>query len=266
MPSRFARIKALGEEAHRKREEVQRLRESDRLRRRGKRPLDVEPIARVALAIADVQGVDEVSMRRIAGVLGVGTMSLYHYVKTKEELLAAMDELIMGEILVPERELQGGWRQGMTAIARSTREAYRRHPWALTVQGKGQAGINSVKHVEQSLSALTSTGLDFRARMGICIIVDDYVFGHALRSAERFDNARHANAPEQAAASLGHFSESFGELLKSGQFPTLAASIGDADPIAFLQSTMEAFEPDGWFETGLEVLLDGLARKHGLSD
>src|SRR5689334_23340997 len=71
-------------------------RDRERARRSGKRPLDTEAIAAAAVAIADAQGVDEVSMRKVAAVLGAGTMSLYHYVRTKEDLLAAMDDLIMG--------------------------------------------------------------------------------------------------------------------------------------------------------------------------
>src|SRR4030095_7141009 len=72
-----------------------------------------ERIAAVALQIADAEGVDAVTMRRVAAELGAGTMTLYHYVRNKRELTALMDDAIMGELLVPEDELAEGWREGL---------------------------------------------------------------------------------------------------------------------------------------------------------
>src|SRR5215471_15921337 len=89
----------LREKIARHRERVERHRE--RHHRRYSDGLSTEQIAAAAVAIADAQGLDELSMRKIAAVLGAGTMSLYHHVRTKEDLLAIMDDLIMGEILVP---------------------------------------------------------------------------------------------------------------------------------------------------------------------
>ena len=70
-----------------------------------------EQIAEAALAVADKDGFDAVSMRRVASELGAGTMTLYHYVQTKDELVALMDNAIMGELLVPDDELSTDWRE-----------------------------------------------------------------------------------------------------------------------------------------------------------
>src|ERR1043165_2465523 len=69
-----------------------------------------EQIATCALAIADAEGFDAVSMRRIAEELGVGTMTLYYYVRTKDDLLALIDDALMAEVVARTVPLPGGWR------------------------------------------------------------------------------------------------------------------------------------------------------------
>src|ERR1700726_4145195 len=88
-----------------------------------------EKIAAVALAIADAEGFPAVSMRRVAQELDVGTMSLYYYVKTKDDLVAVMDDALMGEALLPS--LPKGWQRAMMEIAKRTHAVFIRHPWAL---------------------------------------------------------------------------------------------------------------------------------------
>src|SRR4029450_12613266 len=72
-----------------------------------------DEIAQTAIAIADAEGFEAVSMRRIAGELGPGTITLYHYVGGKDELVALVSDAIMAEIIVPEDELPEGWREGL---------------------------------------------------------------------------------------------------------------------------------------------------------
>src|SRR6266545_5053429 len=71
--------------------------------------LSREQIGATALKIADADGFDQLSMRRIARELGAGTMSLYHYVRSKDELLAVMWDTVGGELIVPEDQLSGDW-------------------------------------------------------------------------------------------------------------------------------------------------------------
>lgn len=245
------------EEARRAHDEAHRKRDAERARKQGKRPLDAEAIAAAGVAIADAQGIEEVSMRKIAAVLGSGTMSLYHYVRTKEELLAAMDDIVMGEILVAPRELKGGWRHAIRAIALQTREAHRRHPWALTLQtGPGRPGLNSLRHVEQSLAALADTGLDFERRMALILTVDNYVFGHSLRSLGMEENEDVPNMDEIAAFMSAE--------VTADAFPELTAAMGDGGAGRLMERMMSAFDPDEWFDIGLEAILDGLERHLGI--
>lgn len=140
-----------------------------------------ERIAAAAIAIADAEGFAAVSMRRIAEDLGVGTMSLYHYVKTKADLIGAMDDAFMAEVLVPS--LPEGWRAALVAIATRTRDALMRHPWALYSMLSVAPGVNAMRHFEQCLEALAETALTSKEKLTLLATVDDFVFGYALREA-----------------------------------------------------------------------------------
>lgn len=256
----FARMRARRKAALRRRLEQHRARDEEGARRRGKRPLTAEAIATAAVAIADAQGLEEVSMRKVAAVLGAGTMSLYHYVRTKEDLMAAMDDVIMGEILVEPHELTLGWRAGLTAISRHTRDTYRRHPWALTLRNGGRAGLNGLRHMEQSLAVLADTGLSFEDKMSILIVVDDFVFGHSLRGADtQFGEPA---PPDELLQEIGDY---MSRHLASGQFPEFARAVGDQTPVEFMRHLMASFEPGRWFETGLAALLDGIEKRYAIT-
>jgi AcrR family transcriptional regulator len=121
-----------------------------------------EKIVASAMALVDQEGIAALSMRRIAQDLGVGTMTLYHYVRTKDELLDLIDDAMMGELLLSDDELPpDDWRKGLTAIAMRSREVHRRHPWIIrTLDGLGnRIGPNGLRHFEQSLAAVAGTGL-----------------------------------------------------------------------------------------------------------
>ena len=216
-----------------------------------------EQIASVALAIADAEGFEAVSMRRVAADLGAGTMSLYHYIRGKDDLIALMDDALMGESLIPDEELPDDWREALAAIARRTRDVFLRHPWALhSLQGEaaGQGapiGPNGMRHFEQSLAAVERAPLDTGRKLDLLAIVDDYVFGHVLRAGE-LGLRREADQDEVAAA------VEFGmQQLRSGRYPHLEAL--SRDPAA--ASITEEGRAEERFERGLQVLLSGAAER-----
>jgi AcrR family transcriptional regulator len=120
-------------------------------------------------------------MRRIAQEMGVGTMSLYYYVKTKADLIAVMDDALMGEVLAPS--LPRSWREALTMIATRTRDVFLRHPWALSSMLSAPPGVNAMHHMEQCLQALAGTTMTIREKLALLAIIDDFVFGYALREA-----------------------------------------------------------------------------------
>src|SRR5271166_3675495 len=143
--------------------------------------LSRQKIAAVALALADKEGFEAVSMRRVAQELGVGTMSLYYYVRTKDDLIAAMDDALMGEALLPS--LPNDWRHAMMEIAERTHSMFLRHPWALVSMQSASPGLNAMRHMEQCLEALAKTSMTSEQKITLLATVDDFVFGHALRAA-----------------------------------------------------------------------------------
>src|SRR6478735_6539222 len=143
--------------------------------------LSLDEIARAAVDIADTEGFDALSMRRLAIALDAGTMTLYHYVRTKDELLALVSDAIMAELLLDEHELSGGWRTAMTNIARHSLATFRRHPWVFDVRDDPPIGPNGVRHFDQSWRALASLEIPLQDKIDIISVVDEYVFGYGMQ-------------------------------------------------------------------------------------
>src|SRR5579875_2721285 len=177
---------------------------------RRKSRLTRERIASIALAIADKEGFEAVSMRRVAQELNVGTMSLYYYVKTKDDLVAVMDDALMAEPLLPS--LPKGRKRAILEIAKRTHALLIRHPWALTAMLSAPPGLNSMRHMEQCLEALAETSMTGAEKLMMLAMVDDFVFGHALREA-----ADHSAVVDEFAAAQ----------LQTGAFPRLVEVFGD---------------------------------------
>lgn len=224
-----------------------------------------QQIAVVALGVADREGFGALSMRRVAMELGAATMSLYHYVRTKDDLVALMDDALMAEALVPASELPADWRGALTAIARRTRAALVRHPWALTALQEAQFGPNAMRHFEQSLAAVAGTRLDSAARLDLLAIVDCYVFGNALQTGESLQRAAAARANPAAVSAVIEFGLA---QLRTGQFPHTEALLGGADPRTHPDQVpgppMDQQGRDDQFERGLQAVLDGAAARLGI--
>src|ERR1700723_3556063 len=148
---------------------------------RRKKRLSREKIAAVALDIADKEGFEAVSMRRVAQELTVGTMSLYYYVRTKDDLVSVMDDALMSEALLSA--VPRNWKRAITEIATRTHSIFSRHPWALISMQSAPPGLNAMRHMEQCLEALAETSMTAKQKLTLLAIVDDFVFGHALREA-----------------------------------------------------------------------------------
>ena len=216
-----------------------------------------EQIARAALRIADAEGLDAVSMRRVAADLGVGTMTLYHYVRTKDDLFQLMGDTIMGELHVPDEALDPvDWRSSIAAVARASREAFRRHPWIVKAMDQGgEIGPNGIKHFEQSLAAVEGTGLDAAGRLELIAIVDDLVFGHAFRSAMEEQELQN----EDWRTTMMEYAEA---QLATGDYPQIEALFGDgADRRDAWERISAQVNDADRFEKALQALLDGLEQR-----
>ncbi len=216
-----------------------------------------EQIAEVAVRIADGEGFEAVSMRRVAAELGASPMSLYHYLDGKDDLVALMDDALLGETLVAPRELPPGWREGLAVLARRTREVFLRHPWALAaLHGENATPATPIApqalaHMDQSLQVLEGAPLSTVSKFDLLAVVDDFVTGHALRVGEL--RMRRAIPPEAAAAGQAYGEE----ILRSGRYPHLASLAGDPEAAAVQGSLLDERHADEQFERALRLLLDG---------
>ena len=193
-------------------------------------------------------------MRRVAREIGAGTMTLYHYIRTKDELLDLMDDTIMGEVLIPEGQMPDTWKEALRTIARRSRDAFVRHPWALEALGGARGGPNGMRHFEQSVGAVAQLDLDVRAKLEVIAIVDDYVFGFVFRSkgmSEAFDSTAHAEVIDEL---LPYFEAQ----IRSGEYPHTEALFGDSDARETWQLVVDTMTADSRFELGLACLLDGI--------
>ncbi len=199
-------------------------------------------------------------MRKIAAALGAGTMSLYRYIATKADLMALLDDALLGEALVPESEMPADWRDALATVASRTRATLLRHTWAVhALHGPSgaqneQPGPNGLRHFEQSLAALDGAPLDAQAKADLLAIVDDYVIGHALQAGELITRFRTTQAMP------GPMTEEFtASQLASGDYPHVRALLtGPAAP-----SLIDPGRLEQRFESGLRLLIDGFAAQQG---
>ena len=233
------------------------MREEPGARRAG---LSREQIGQAAVEIADAEGFEAVSMRRVARELGAGTMTLYHYVRNKDELLALMWNEVMSDLILPDRQLSGSWQQVLARIARASREAFKAHPWVFEALGQpAQSGPNALRHFEQSMAAVSELPVPARERLELIGLVDDYVFGFTIR--ELVQEAWEAEGdPDMSESGLGFFEAEFA----TGQYPH-ASTLFRGDMRSSMEKLMESFSGEKAatrrFERGLKLLLDGFEQR-----
>jgi AcrR family transcriptional regulator len=220
--------------------------------RRGPRPgLSVEKIVRSAIAIADRDGLDAVTMRRLAESLGVGPMALYTYVPGKAELLDLMLDAVYREM--PLSAWPGdGWRERLAAVARDNRALFEAHPWAAAVStSRPPLGPGLMAKYEHELSALATAGLDDIETDAALTFLLDFVRSAALSAHDARATSRDSGMTDEqwwtANAPL------LARVLDKDAYPT-AARVGTAAGAAH----GGAYSPDHAWEFGLERVLDGL--------
>ncbi|WP_336205336.1 TetR/AcrR family transcriptional regulator [Nonomuraea sp. LPB2021202275-12-8] len=212
--------------------------------------LDQDLIVRAALALADREGVAAVSMRRIAADLGVGVMSLYRYVGSREELNDLMVDAVFGDRPLPEPG-PDGWRAKLELSARQEWALYRAHPWlfhlvAATTRPPNAPGL--MAYTDWRMRALVGHDLDFATLAKIAIMIGTYLQSAAAPLAYETQAARRTrHTREQWAAAR---QEAFDRTIRDARLPM----VSEFGPEAF-----EASEPENIFEFGLHRMLDGIA-------
>jgi len=226
--------------------------------RRGPRPgLSVDAIVEAAIGLADAEGLEAVSMARVAQLLGFTTMSLYRYVTSKDELLQLMwnGSAQDAQNLV----LHGhGWRSRLREWALLQREMMDRHPWVTQMpMAAPPVAPNSLTFVERGLEALDGTGLPDPDKIRVIGLLSSYSLNEARMA---HDAARAAQQAKAQAASgepvpVPDFEGLLRELVDEQHYPRLhrlawsAGAPGGSSP-----DERERTE----FLWGIELILDGV--------
>ncbi len=217
-----------------------------------KQGLTVERIVQAGIEIADAEGLAAVSMRRVADRLGVGTMSLYTYVPSKAELVDVMFDRAIGSAARPE--VEGGWREKLTAIARSAWDLYLRHPWLLQVMAMSRPplGPNSIAEYDHQLRAVDGIGLTELEMDSVVSMVGVYVQGTARAAVEAASSAQDTGQTDDEWWSV--YAPLLEKVFDAEKYP-VAARVG-----AIAGETYQsAYDPKHGFEFGLARILDGVA-------
>ena len=221
-------------------EEVRRMARRTGRPRAGEETLTRERIVKAALSLVDEEGLEALSMRRLAKELGVDPMAIYHHVPNKRALLSGLIEEAFSGMRVPEPEGVGDWRERVRAWARAFREVARAHPklvphLAAYPETAAEATLEST---EELYAAFEAAGMAPRRIVGAVGVVADYLIGFALA---------------EASGALGEPDE---------QREMMAML--DARPrgeLPAMRRTLEALSGEDLgtdFEFGLEVVLAGL--------
>jgi AcrR family transcriptional regulator len=208
--------------------------------RGGRAGLTLERIVATGVAVAGTDGLPAVSMSRVANELGVAAMSLYHHVRSKDQLVALMVDLAIGA--PPPIPLRVPWREGLTIWARTQLNAYRRHLWVLPAElSAPPLGRNHLAWLETALRCLAETPLTEQQKLSTTLLVNGHVRTQAGLPTGQ-------GQPAQSGPSYG---QTVDRLIDPVAFPALRQAIAsgaldDADGLA------------GEFEFGLGIILDGV--------
>lgn len=204
--------------------------------------LNQERVIHAAIALADEEGLEALSMRRLGRRLGVEAMSLYNHVANKDALLDGIVEYVLGEIDVPSPD--DDWEDALRRRAVSARDVFARHPWAMGLLEKQytDSSRRRLDYYDSILGSLRRAGFDVAIAVRGFAVVDAYIFGHILQ-----DQSLGFDDP-------GSLEEVGEDLLRqlAGEYPHLAEATRHAMESEYDRDT------EFWF--GLDLIVDALRR------
>lgn len=209
-------------------------------------PLTRPRALEAAVALADADGIEAVSMRKLAQALGVEAMSLYYHVPNKDDILDGMVDLVFSEIQVPS--LDDPWRSAMRDRALSVRKTLSQHPWALGImESRTSPGPATLNHHNAVLGCLRQSGFSIPMAAHAFSLMDSYIYGFVLQEVNLpFDEST-------SAAELETLIESMLNSFPADEYPYL------------LELTTEHILRPGYsyadeFSFGIDLVLDGLEK------
>jgi AcrR family transcriptional regulator len=196
-----------------------------------------------AIALADENGIDSLSMRKLGDAVGVEAMSLYNYVANKDDLLDGMIDVVFSEIELPS--VEDGWRAAMRRRAISVRTILSRHRWAIgLMESRSSPGPATLRHHDAVIGCLRAARFSVELTAHAYSALDSYIYGFALQERDLpFDTAEETS--ELAQAILERF--------PAGEYPHLAE-------LTVEHVLQPGYDYGNEFLFGLDLILDGLER------
>ena len=211
-------------------------------------PLSRELVLGTALRLADVGGLESLSMRKLGQELGVEAMALYYHFANKDEIVDGIVDLVFGEVELPASGKD--WKTAMRRRAISLRDALLRHRWAIgLMEARRNPGPANLRHHDAVIGSLRAAGFDMALVAHAYSLLDAYIYGFALTK---------MNLPFTSTDDIADIAKTMLEPFPMGEFPNLVAFITE-------HAMKPGYDFADEFEYGLDVLLDGLAtsaRRH----
>ena len=206
-----------------------------------KLPLSRERVIEAAVALADRDGIEPLTIRKLADELGVGPMTIYHHVANKVDILDGMVDSVFAEIELPPMDID--WADAMAVRARSAREVLARHQWAAPLmESSTDPGPATLGHHDAVLGCLRRGGMSWPLVGHAYALIDAYIYGFALQEAGLpFDT------PEEAVAAA----ETMVQHFPADLYPNLAS-------FTFDHVLQPGYDFAAEFDVGLDLILDGL--------
>jgi len=204
--------------------------------------LNREQVLRAAVTLADQNGIESLTMRKLGVELGIEAMSLYNHVANKTDLLDGMIDCVFAEIELPTSP---DWRTAARERALSVRAALSRHRWATALmESRTAPGPATLRHHDAMLGMLRGAGFSIEMAAHAYSVMDSYIYGFALQETSLpFDSPE--SASKTAKAIMARFA--------AGEYPHLSE-------LAVEKVLKPGYDYGAEFEYGLDLILDGLAR------
>jgi AcrR family transcriptional regulator len=218
-------------------------------------PLSKDRVLHAAIKLAARDGIESLTMRKLADELGAGAMSLYHYVPNKEELLDGMVDIVFSEIELPSTDVD--WKTAMRQRAISTRQVLNRHRWAVgLMESRMTPGPSSLRLHNAVLGCLREAGFSIELTIQAYSVQDAYIYGFALQEKSLpFDSA------EESAAVAEEQVRQFAELAEERQFAALAEEFPYLAEVVAGHVANVGYDFTAAFEYGLDLILDALEKR-----
>jgi AcrR family transcriptional regulator len=221
-------------------------RSADRATTRPTARLSRDGIVAAAVSLADREGLDGLSMRRLAQELGVDAMSIYYHLHDKEALLDAMADAVVAEIEF-EPDAGAPWTARLRSLVMAARSTMLRHTWAAPLlSGRQSPTPASLRHIERVLSTLRDGGCSVDLSHHALHLFGSRLLGF---SQDLFDDSPAARpAPEEAAAQAAALARTHPRVGELAAAVTHEGALGGCDD-------------DREFDFALEILIEGLERR-----